>query len=752
MATDFEDVHQVNWIWDTLMIEAYDSEGHVDEQSKLNETNSFPNNVNTPALHHVGQDVRHRPKQKQSRFTEQQNAVLEDWLVAHILYPYPETADLESLATATHLSVHQVRLWFARTRQRKLQHVDSSLAQSKDCILTDPGSANDVSFGPVQKSTTAVSSPNRTTRNLSTGPPGSSLLVAPASPHLTECEGAREGLVWDAIIDARVSDHGVSQSLHSCSTASKIQWWLMTLPESQTQYHRCPTPPDITDDVCERGSESEANLSELVYVSGHKHIPHKPQEDRGNTYQNCSATPMSVVPIAPSLVPTDDGQMNPPPCRPIGKFRPNDYHPTFSSNEFANRSSTSVDRMSVGSAVTRTSSQARRGRKGCRRSYRPQHVQREQGTLSRVVQYHSLKTSRAKASYFCTFCRERFQDRYRWQRHEEASHAPQIAWICRPKRPESCHMCQFLAWDPVKDPCQHRMQTCWSCPLCRTLDWHNPQDPCQHRMETCWSRPEAERTFYRKDNLVQHLKGVHHGGQLSQGAAVQLRALIRDAKYDLTCCFCGHKRSTWSKRMDHIAAHFEESKFTSPVETFSATKSSYEQPSELSNIGLNTTNVQQPQSANFASEIFETNFPDPQQPSSPSLSLTYEGLGLFSQTYDDSGSYAAEWLAIHRREVDENPAHYFLEHSVAFEMDTFDDEPMFNMELEGSMIVDDSDAPESYQDSYSAATSSHSCSSLAASQTRMENRRVAGFVSRPLPLLDALKERTCPRCRTEHGQ
>jgi hypothetical protein len=137
--------------------------------------------------------------------------------------------------------------------------------------------------------------------------------------------------------------------------------------------------------------------------------------------------------------------------------------------------------------------------------------------------------------YCCTFCTERFRDKYRWKRHEESTHAPQKWWVCKPVRPSQdspplCTLCYFRAGRP---------------------------EQCGHDMQPCWSKPETNRTFYRKDNLVQHLVGVHKAQVITTALIKELTEDISSVPYDLTCHFCEHESATWQDRASHIAAHFE---------------------------------------------------------------------------------------------------------------------------------------------------------------------------------------------------
>lgn len=76
-------------------------------------------------------------------------------------------------------------------------------------------------------------------------------------------------------------------------------------------------------------------------------------------------------------------------------------------------------------------------------------------------------------------------------------------------------------------------------------------------------RPGAERTFYRRDNLEQHLKNFHYVSHndvvkhLATEWKVEAPPLPLDHPY-LRCQFCGKAEPTWEMRVEHVAAHFKD--------------------------------------------------------------------------------------------------------------------------------------------------------------------------------------------------
>lgn len=107
-----------------------------------------------------------------------------------------------------------------------------------------------------------------------------------------------------------------------------------------------------------------------------------------------------------------------------------------------------------------------------------------------------------------------------------------------------------------------------SCPVCASSS-HNiapdSQPPCPHRFQECWQKPDRERTFYRHDTFMQHLRSVHFR-QLENIHDRKIRDYIDTSKcsdpihadtYDLVCHFCSISCRDWSERAQHIAKHFK---------------------------------------------------------------------------------------------------------------------------------------------------------------------------------------------------
>ncbi|KAL5091606.1 hypothetical protein Trisim1_002824 [Trichoderma cf. simile WF8] len=139
--------------------------------------------------------------------------------------------------------------------------------------------------------------------------------------------------------------------------------------------------------------------------------------------------------------------------------------------------------------------------------------------------------------YQCTFCTETFKTKHDWQRHEKSLHLSLEQWVCSPNGP-----IQFCAeWD------------CLACVYCG-LKNPSPEHAEQHNDFVCHGRPDAEKTFFRKDHLRQHLSIVHD--------AKFQKWPMSDWKVDTPavrsrCGFCGIILYSWDSRVGHLAQHFK---------------------------------------------------------------------------------------------------------------------------------------------------------------------------------------------------
>ncbi|KAF2115581.1 hypothetical protein BDV96DRAFT_646570 [Lophiotrema nucula] len=138
----------------------------------------------------------------------------------------------------------------------------------------------------------------------------------------------------------------------------------------------------------------------------------------------------------------------------------------------------------------------------------------------------------------CTFCSKDFAQKYDWKRHEESVHFPQQEWICMP--------------DGATYTTSDGVERCAFCDLESTCDSHLST----HNHTACATAPRSQRTFLRKDKLIQHLIQVHRYGHLSKSIQTWCRPIERTVV--MVCGLCCAFLPDWSARADHLAAHFND--------------------------------------------------------------------------------------------------------------------------------------------------------------------------------------------------
>ena len=137
-----------------------------------------------------------------------------------------------------------------------------------------------------------------------------------------------------------------------------------------------------------------------------------------------------------------------------------------------------------------------------------------------------------KRPFCCTFCCDKFKSKYDWMRHEKSLHLNLEKWVCAP------------FGGSVLLPSTGRVH----CAYCNQLD-PTSEHLNQHNHGACDAK---QRSFRRKDHLVQHLRLFHR---------LETLPLIDDWKTETTnftsrCGFCDRQISNWPERYKHLAGHF----------------------------------------------------------------------------------------------------------------------------------------------------------------------------------------------------
>jgi hypothetical protein len=192
---------------------------------------------------------------------------------------------------------------------------------------------------------------------------------------------------------------------------------------------------------------------------------------------------------------------------------------------------------SVSSAGTSQSSEKSAhlssGSQGSSKIRRP--ARRKRGTRRRPLEPEVVIDP--NLPYLCTFCTETFRTKYDWQRHEKSLHLPLEKWVCA-----------------LHGPCAPRNESadlcCVFCGEVTPTDAHLEA----HHYSLCQERDLDERTFHRKDHLVQHLRLVHN----AKFESWSMKAwMIPMPDIKSRCGFCGIEMTNWNERTEHLAEHFK---------------------------------------------------------------------------------------------------------------------------------------------------------------------------------------------------
>ncbi|PYI04172.1 homeobox and C2H2 transcription factor [Aspergillus sclerotiicarbonarius CBS 121057] len=204
------------------------------------------------------------------------------------------------------------------------------------------------------------------------------------------------------------------------------------------------------------------------------------------------------------------------------------HAPSISSQETSRSASrSSLSDLSFASAFSHRSSLGSFGsmeRKERRRRRKP----------SLPVNTFNQQKARNARIYQCTFCTDCFQTKYDWQRHEKSLHLALEKWTCSPfggiVSIDGANRCVFcMAVNPDNDHLE------------------------SHNYSTCQEKTPAERSFYRKDHLNQHLRLMHNvkfDPSMNAWRSTMIELKSR-------CGFCGLGLTTWKDRVDHLASHFK---------------------------------------------------------------------------------------------------------------------------------------------------------------------------------------------------
>ena len=161
---------------------------------------------------------------------------------------------------------------------------------------------------------------------------------------------------------------------------------------------------------------------------------------------------------------------------------------------------------------------------------------------------------RSDSIFQCTFCHKPFSSKT-WKRHETTQHLPQSQWTCMKNGFKTTY--DHLEYQHFVQSLVKRSGS--MCIFCMVVDPDDTHSTSCHRISECLEKSESDRTFSRKDHLVQHLMRFH---EASLGAFnLDLwKSDTGSSDHQWNCGFCGELLSNWDTRANHIAKHFREGK------------------------------------------------------------------------------------------------------------------------------------------------------------------------------------------------
>lgn len=172
-----------------------------------------------------------------------------------------------------------------------------------------------------------------------------------------------------------------------------------------------------------------------------------------------------------------------------------------------------------------------------RRRHRRSHNESDQ----RATSSRSTLPRPFRKLFQCTFCTEEFFTKYDWQRHEKTWHLSLDRWVC-------------ALTGPLR-----LLNTQTDTPVCAFCPEEEPDTDHleRHNFTLCNERDVENRTFYRRDHLLQHLRLVHHADTSGMTKTNLDVWKITPPQITSRCGFCDARLDDWPMRVEHLAQHFK---------------------------------------------------------------------------------------------------------------------------------------------------------------------------------------------------
>jgi hypothetical protein len=149
------------------------------------------------------------------------------------------------------------------------------------------------------------------------------------------------------------------------------------------------------------------------------------------------------------------------------------------------------------------------------------------------------RPSAADNPFQCTFCADSFKKKHDWVRHEKSVHLSLESWICSVESNDLANLDASSS----------------SCDFCSAAPLTESHFSSHHDFDLCADRPPSDRSFRRKDHLIQHLRKFHHCTTIPASRVEACRVVADDVRS--RCGFCQLVLPTWAARADHLAEHFK---------------------------------------------------------------------------------------------------------------------------------------------------------------------------------------------------
>jgi hypothetical protein len=155
----------------------------------------------------------------------------------------------------------------------------------------------------------------------------------------------------------------------------------------------------------------------------------------------------------------------------------------------------------------------------------------------KITRIKSRTTKEKEMKFYCTFCPKFFSGKFEWNRHEESVHFHYKAWVCPPVMSQGVPN---------------------NCPYC-LLPQPSHEHLVSHNYYACSNRAIVDRTFFRLDGLLQHIKQRHmchgKGFRMADFESWCQTTSVPPESPALRCGFCGQQSEDWDSRVSHIAQH-----------------------------------------------------------------------------------------------------------------------------------------------------------------------------------------------------